>query len=94
MSKVPDQDHDLRQEPATEAALQSALTLVRESGYVAFKAPPCKYPGGHGRHSLITRTISCEGVEPIPHGFHGTHMGSFGWWVHCQCGHAFADYTA
>lgn len=72
--------------------LQEALRVVKEAGYMVTKVPECNRDFPHGRHPLITRTKSCPGKEPIPHGYHSSFGGSFGTWINCLCGHAFADY--
>jgi hypothetical protein len=78
---------------SSDDEIARARTLLVEAGYLVTKIPPCnRGDANHGRHSLITRTAVCEGGGVIPHGYHGTHMGSFGWWMNCQCGHSFADY--
>lgn len=77
----------------TEALIAMAQTL-QDNGYLVFKVPPCNRNGhGHGRHVLLTRSAVCEGKEPVPHGFHSSHLGTFGFWNHCQCGRDFNDYS-
>ena len=64
-------------------------------GFLVAKIPDCnRMDHPHGRHSLITRTASCPGKEPLPHGFANGHLGSFGWIVTCACGESFRDYTS
>lgn len=79
---------------SSDDELRAMAATLREAGYMVSKIPPCKREGGHGRHGLITRTARCEGAEPMPHGFHSTRWGTFGWWVACTCGHDFADYSS
>jgi hypothetical protein len=74
----------------TEQEMAQALTAA---GYLVVKIPDCKHGGGHGRHTLITRSAMCEGAEPIPHGWVNGHSGSFGWRNICACGRSFADYN-
>lgn len=71
------------------------VKALRGQGYMVVKIPPCTRAGrGHGRHILITRSATCPGEDPMPHGVQGCHDGTFGVWVHCACGHSFRDYTA
>jgi hypothetical protein len=79
--------------PATTPEIQAAVDLLTAHGYLVAKIPPCNRNGGHGRHPLITRTASCEGAGPIPHGWRSGRMGTFGWWNDCKCGHGFSDYA-
>lgn len=73
--------------------LTEAIKLVREAGYLVAKIPPCTRAGrGHGKHILTTKSASCPGEEPIPHGYQTSHRGSFGIWVYCRCGDSFSDY--
>ena len=45
-------------------------------GFLVAKIPDCnRMDHPHGRHSLITRTASCPGKEPLPHGFANGHFG-------------------
>lgn len=74
------------------ASTREELAKLRGSGYMVVKVPECTKPPGHGRHILITRSAACEGVGPIPHGYQTSHLGTFGLWVHCRCGHDFSDY--
>jgi hypothetical protein len=69
------------------------VETLSAAGYLVVKIPPCDRRGGHGRHALITRTAQCDGVEPIPHGFHSTHRRLFGYGVTCACGGSFSDYS-
>ncbi len=77
---------------AEKRAVDEAVRLLREQGYLVVKIPACDKAGkGHGRHSLITRTANCEGEEPMPHGLRNVHQGTFAPWVNCACGHSFND---
>jgi hypothetical protein len=79
---------------ADSGALIEMAAHLRENGYLVFKVPPCnRMERGHGRHALLTRSAMCEGQEPVPHGFHSTHFGSFGPWNSCTCGRDFNDYS-
>lgn len=69
--------------------VEDAVALLTDAGYTVFLPPACKRPGGHGRHSLMTRSAMCPGVEPIPHGLHSVRTGSFGPIVDCRCGSSF-----
>lgn len=73
-----------------EAEMVEAL---RESGYLVVKIPPCSKQGGHGRHELVTKTVMCEGAEPIPHGYHSSFHTALGVRVNCRCGRSFSDAT-
>src|SRR5260221_3834117 len=77
----------------TEGDAEAMAEQLRAAGYLVTKIPACTRSSGHGRHVLIIRTASCEGVEPIPHGPHSVHQGMFGLWYRCKCGHEFPDYT-
>jgi hypothetical protein len=78
----------------TPSDLDEAATLLRDAGYLVVKIPPCGKQGrDHGRHILITRSASCPGGGTIPHGAHGGHLGTFGYWVNCRCGDSFSDYS-
>lgn len=72
--------------------IQAAFQLLGDNGYMVFKIPECAMPPGHGRHTLRTRSAMCEGVGPIPHGYHNAYFGSFGPIINCRCGLAFSDY--
>lgn len=67
--------------------------VLRSHGYLVVKVPECNKDYGHGKHVLITRSGVCQGKEPIPHGYHSSHVGTFGMWVNCQCGKSFSDCT-
>jgi hypothetical protein len=75
--------------------IEAMAAELRESGYLVVKVPPCARAGtGHGKHSLITRTASCPGEEPMPHAFVNMHYGTFGPWYVCACGGSFRDHGA
>jgi hypothetical protein len=78
-------------ETTAEERLEAAVSLLRENGYQVSRKTACTTVGGHGRHTLKTRSEVCPGEEPMPHGYRSGHQGTFDWWVHCQCGSAFPD---
>lgn len=78
--------------PTEEDRIEAAIKVLRGGGFMVARIPECTKPLGHGRHILVTRSAACEGVGPIPHGYQTSHLGSFGMWVHCRCGHSFSDY--
>lgn len=74
--------------------IQAAIALLRDAGFLVAKIPACKKGDrDHGRHTLLVRSAMCEGGGTIPHGYLKASMGTFGMWMHCQCGHMFSDYT-
>jgi len=71
--------------------LRRMANQLRHAGYMVVKIPPCTKDEPHGRHTLITRSVSCPGREPIPHGHVTSYLGSFGMRVTCLCGESFSD---
>lgn len=71
--------------------VEAAIAVVRAAGFEVIRVPVCDREGGHGRHSLRTKTFRCEGVEPMPHGL--MHLSSRGFLggssVICACGRSF-----
>lgn len=72
--------------------VKAAIETLKAAGYLIAKIPECKHlDRPHGSHGLITRTASCEGVEPMPHGFRNGYQGAMGWINICQCGRSFYE---